>query len=169
MSRPSWDQHWMKMARLAAEMSTCASGRQVGAVFVRDKRLLASGFNGVPSGYPHPEVCERRLRGIPSGQGLELCVCAHAEANGIANAARHGMKLEGSTVYVTAQPCGSCMGALANIGIARVVYAGSYPDPRSQDIARFAGIEVLALEEEGETPTEEPAKEEPSPNGCKSC
>lgn len=133
----------MAVAHLAAQMSTCVSGRRVGAVFVRQKRLLATGFNGVPSGYPHPTVCQRRQQGIPSGMGLELCVCAHAEANGIANAARHGISLAGSTVHVTCQPCAMCMGAMANVGIKRVVYEGSYPDNRSLDVARHAGIELL--------------------------
>ncbi|MBF0308352.1 MAG: dCMP deaminase family protein [Magnetococcales bacterium] len=148
VQRPSWDRHWMDAARLASQMSTCASGRKVGAVFVRDKRLLATGFNGVPSGYPHPSVCIRREKGIPSGQGLDLCVCAHAEINGIANAARYGMSLERATVYVTCQPCASCMGALANVGIEKVVFGGTYPDPRSVEIARYAGIDLLALEED---------------------
>ena len=107
--RPSWDRHWMSAAKLAADMCTCASGRKVGAAFVRDKRLLATGFNGVPSGYPHPETCKRRDLGLPSGEGLHLCVCAHAEANGVANAARYGMTLEGADCYVTTQPCSSCM------------------------------------------------------------
>ncbi|MBF0157947.1 MAG: dCMP deaminase family protein [Magnetococcales bacterium] len=144
-ARPSWDQHWMDAAHLAAQMSTCVSGRKVGAVFVRDKRLLATGFNGVPSGYPHPEVCARREAGVPSGQGLDLCVCAHAEMNGIANAARYGMTLEGATVYVTCQPCAACMGALANVGIRRVISGGSYPDPRSHEIAQWAHIELVSL------------------------
>ena len=140
--RPSWDQHWMDAATLASQMSTCASGRKVGAAFVGDERLLATGFNGVPSGYPHPETCARREAGVPSGQGLELCICAHAEANGIANAARYGVSLQGSTVYVTCQPCASCMGALANVGVARVVYKEPYPDDRSESIAVHDGIKL---------------------------
>jgi dCMP deaminase len=144
-SRPSWDQHWLAAAELAAEMSTCAAGRKVGAAFVQDKRLLATGFNGVPSGYPHPKTCPRREAGLPSGQGLDMCVCAHAEANGVANAARYGVSLQGSTVYVTCQPCASCMGALANVGIARVVYSEPYPDDRSQDIANYAGIKLVRI------------------------
>ncbi|MBF0447408.1 MAG: dCMP deaminase family protein [Magnetococcales bacterium] len=145
VDRPSWDRHWMDAAGLAAQMSTCASGRKVGAVFVRDKRLLATGFNGVPSGYPHPPICPRRAAGLPSGQGLELCVCAHAEANGVANAARHGVSLQSATVYVTCQPCSSCMGALANVGVKQVVFGGPYPDDRSQSIADYAGIELVCL------------------------
>lgn len=144
--RPTWDEHWMDTATLAAQMCTCASGRRVGAVFVRDKRLLATGFNGVPSGFPHPESCPRREAGFASGEGLHLCVCAHAEANGIANAARHGISLEGATVYVTAQPCAACMGALANVGVARVVFGGPYPDDRSKDIAACAGIDLAPFD-----------------------
>lgn len=143
--RPSWDEHWMSVANLAAEMSTCASGRRVGAVFVRDKRLLATGFNGVPSGYPHPTLCTRRELGLPSGQGLEWCVCAHAEMNAITNAARYGIPLEGAMVYVTCRPCAGCMGALANVGVRRVVFGGDYPDPRSEEIARHAGIALINL------------------------
>lgn len=147
MPRPTWDEHWMAAARLASEMSTCASGRKVGAVFVKDKRLLATGVNGVPSGYPHPESCPRRELGLPSGQGLELCVCAHAEANAIANAARHGIPLDGATVYVTCQPCGSCMGALANVGVRRVVFGGHYPDERTHAIAHHAVIDLVCVGE----------------------
>lgn len=146
--RLEWDQHWMDMAHLTSQMSTCASGRKVGAVFVRDKRLLATGFNGVPSGYPHPVTCIRREMGVPSGQGLDLCVCAHAEANAITNAARYGMSLERATVYVTCQPCAGCMGALANVGVQRVVFGGDYPDPRSVEIARYGGIELARMSEE---------------------
>lgn len=146
----------MNMAHLAAQMSTCASGRKVGAVFVRDKRLLATGFNGVPSGYPHPLTCPRREAGLASGEGLKMCVCAHAEANGVANAARHGVAMLGATAYVTCQPCADCMGMLANVGVARVVYGGPYPDERSQGIAHHAGISLVffpadALQAEGGT------------------
>ncbi|MBF0156053.1 MAG: dCMP deaminase family protein [Magnetococcales bacterium] len=135
----------MDAAHLAAQMSTCASGRKVGSVFVRNNRLLATGFNGVPSGYPHPSVCNRRLAGIPSGERLDLCPCAHSETNGIANAARHGVSLEKSTVYVTCRPCGACMGMLANVGVSRVVFDGDYPDARSTEIAGFARIELVPL------------------------
>lgn len=89
----------MRSAEHQSEMCTCAAGREVGAVFVRDKRTLVTGFNGVPSGFPHPMVCKRRELGIPSGEKLELCGCAHAEANGIANAAREGVSLKGAQLY----------------------------------------------------------------------
>lgn len=141
--RSSWHQHWMEAAEHAAKMSTCASGRKVGAVFVRNNRLLVSGFNGVPAKYPHPLVCERKERGIPSGEGLEMCACAHAEANGIANAAREGVNLYGSQLFCTTEPCVMCMGALANVGVKEVIYKDAYHHPKSKDIANKAEIPVL--------------------------
>jgi len=147
--RKSWKQHWMEEAAHVAEMSTCASGRCVGAVFVRDNRVLATGFNGVPAGYPHPEVCERREQNVPSGEKLEMCGCAHAEANGIANAARIGVSLQGSTLYCTTEPCAMCMGALANVGIAEVIYASAYPHELSNRIAAFAVITKTEYNKEG--------------------
>ncbi len=119
MKRKSWNQHYMEMAVHVADMCTCAAGRKVGAVFVRDKRVLSTGFNGVPAKFPHPLVCIRKERNISSGQGLELCGCAHAEANGIANAAREGVSLKDSALYCTTEPCALCMGALANGSISK--------------------------------------------------
>jgi len=138
----------MEEADHASEMSTCAAGRKVGAVFVRDNRVLTTGFNGVPAGYPHPTECVRKIQGVPSGQGLEMCGCAHAEANGIANAARVGVSLMDSTVYCTTEPCAMCMGALANVGIAEVVYRDPYHHVMSAKIASFAGITVSKIAEE---------------------
>ncbi len=144
--RKSWDDHYMEMAEYVAEMCTCAAGRKVGAVFVRDKRVLTTGFNGVPVGFPHPDVCVRKEQGIPSGQGLDMCGCAHAEANGIANAARVGVSLMDSTLYSTTEPCALCMGALANVGVKEVIYRDEYHHKISSDIAVFAGIRVISYE-----------------------
>lgn len=146
MTRPSWPEHWMRNAHNATEMSTCASGRKVGAVAVIDNRQVVTGVNGVPAGYPHPLVCRRRMEGIPSGVAAHLCGCQHAEANVIANAARHGACLRGTTIYVTCQPCSTCMGQLANAGVAKIVYEGDYPDPEALRIAEFAGIEVVRFD-----------------------
>lgn len=143
MKRPSWDEHWMNAADLAAEMSSCVSGRRVGAIAVADNRLLATGFNGVPSGYPHPTVCARRGLMMPSGVHPHLCGCQHAESNLVANAARHGVSIRGSTLYCTAHPCAICMGMIANAGIRRIIYRDPYPDIDSPLIAKYAGIEVL--------------------------
>jgi dCMP deaminase len=144
--RKPWYQHWMEEAEHASEMSTCAAGRKVGAVFVRDNRVLTTGFNGVPAGYPHPEVCARREANVPSGEKLEMCGCAHAEANGIANAAREGIALKGAALYCTTEPCTICMGALANVGISEVYFDKPYPHKMSRDIAKHAGISVFKME-----------------------
>jgi len=109
---------------------------------VRDGRLLTTGFNGVPAKFPHPLICIRKQEGIPSGEGLHKCACAHAEANGIANAARVGVSLYGSTLYCTTEPCVMCMGALANVGVKEVIYANPYHHEMSKDIAAFADIAV---------------------------
>lgn len=133
----------MNAARLAAEMSTCAGGRRVGAVAVVGGQVVATGVNGVPTRYPHPDQCIRRDLGIPSGQQPHLCGCVHAEANAIANAAKHGTRLEGAALFLTCQPCRACMGLLANAGIVSVYYDGDYPDPEAVTIAQWAGIELI--------------------------
>ncbi len=147
--RKAWLQHHMEAARHAAEMSTCASGRKVGAVFVRSNRILTTGFNGVPAKFPHPLVCIRREEKIPSGEQLHKCACAHAEANGIANAAREGVSLLGSSVYVTNAPCASCMGALANVGVKEIFFEHPYPNTMSDEIAFHASIPVTEYIEVG--------------------
>jgi dCMP deaminase len=145
-NRKSWYQHWMEAAEHAAQMSTCAAGRKVGAVFVRDNRLLSTGFNGVPAKFPHPKECKRRLAGIPSGEKLEMCGCAHAEANGIANAAREGISLKDSTLYCTTEPCGMCSGALANVGVRIVVYRDEYRHEIGEEICDYAQITRIKYE-----------------------
>jgi len=141
--RQSWPSHWMDAAFHAAQMSTCTAGRKVGAVFIKDNRMLTTGFNGVPAGYPHPEVCLRKKLQVPSGEKLEMCGCAHAEANGIANAARVGVSLKDSSLYCTTQPCVMCMGALANVGVKEIIYADTYPHGEmSEKIALHADINV---------------------------
>jgi len=145
MNRPHWQEHWMRMATLASEMSTCASGRKVGAVAVSNNRLLATGFNGVPSGSPHPEICLRRQQGVPSGTNYPLCGCQHAEANVVATSARHGVSLFSATIVCTTRPCSTCMGILANAGIERVIYRDEFNDPNSSAIAQHANIAVVKL------------------------
>lgn len=145
IERTAWEQYWMQEAQLIATRSTCAAGRRVGVVFVIDNRRVSAGFNGVPEKYPHPTECARRVAGVPSGQGLDLCVCAHAEVNGIINAARVGVALKGSDVFCTTKPCGGCMGALANTGVARVFFMEDYPSANTDAIALHAGIELIQV------------------------
>lgn len=140
MSRTNWDTFHMDLAAQMAEMTTCQSGRSVGAVIVRDKRVLAMGVNGVPSGYPHPESCARRDLGVPSGERLDLCPCIHAEANALVNAARQGVSIVGATLYCTTMPCQQCMGMVTNAGLSRVVYRDGYASELTRDIAGQGGV-----------------------------
>lgn len=147
MDRPSWIEQGMFEAEGATRMSTCPS-RQVGAVFIRDNRVVVKGFSGVPAHYPHPKSCVRKDRCIPSGEQLHLCPCIHAEANAISNAARVGVSLVGCVVYCTTRPCQNCMGMLANVGVTEVIYRDEYGlshEDMVTEIAQHAGIPLLTI------------------------
>ena len=117
-TRPSWDEYFMDITRRVATRSTCLR-RAVGAILVHDKRIIASGYNGGPSGLAHclDIGCLREKLGIPSGQQHELCRGIHAEQNAIIQAARYGVSIEGSVLYCTTQPCTQCTKMLINAGI----------------------------------------------------
>lgn len=142
--RLSWDQYFMEMAEVVKKRSTCLR-RQVGAVVVKDKRILSSGYNGAPSGIRHCEEtgCLREQLNIPSGERHELCRGTHAEQNAIIQAALHGVKIEGATIYVTHQPCILCTKIIINAGIKTVIYQGDYPDTFSEEMLKEAGIELV--------------------------
>jgi len=145
--RKSWDQYFMEIAYLVASRSTCLR-RSVGAVAVsEDNRILGTGYNGALPGAPHcAEVgCLREKMNIPSGQRQEICRAQHAEANICNFAARHGVALKGASVYVTTQPCTTCIKAMATSGIKKVVFDGDYPDPFACEIAREVGMELIKL------------------------
>jgi len=141
--RPSWDQYFMDIVDLVSKRSTCLR-RHVGAVIVRDKRILATGYNGAPSGIRHcKEVgCLRDKLNIPSGERHELCRGLHAEQNAIIQAALHGVSIMGSTLYCTNHPCIICTKMLINAGITKIVYREGYPDQLSRDMLGEASIEV---------------------------
>ncbi len=144
--RKSWLAHWIQKAKHNSEMSTCAGPRRVGAVITTpDNRALSEGFNGVPAGYPHPKTCARVDAGIPSGQCLDMCPCAHAESNAIDNAARAGVAIKGSYLYCTTKPCVFCMARIANAGIVKVFYDEEYSHEMADDIARYANIELINI------------------------
>ena len=143
MNRESWDSWFLRLTRLAAERTTCAAGRQVGTVLVKDKRILAMGFNGVSVGYPHPTRCARREAGCQTGENLHICPCIHAEANALMSAARAGVAIKGATCYATTQPCTGCMGLLANAGITEVVFDDDYNSPETERIAEYAGVKLV--------------------------
>lgn len=147
MDRPSWDQYFMEMAELTAKRSTCLR-RQVGAVIVKDRRAVATGYNGAPKGIPHCEEkggCLRQQLNVPSGQRHELCRALHAEQNAIIQAAAMGHGIEGGTIYITHQPCAICAKMIINAGINRIVIKEGYPDELAADILKEAGLEVERL------------------------
>jgi len=145
--RPSWDEYFCTITGDVAERSTCLR-RHVGAIIVKDKRILATGYNGAPAGLAHClEVgCLREQRGIPSGTRQELCRGLHAEQNAVIQAARHGISIEGATVYCTNQPCVTCAKILVNAGIVEVVYVNPYPDELAQAMLEEAGVTVRVLD-----------------------
>ncbi len=133
MARPSWDEYFIEITRLVASRSTCLR-RHVGAVIIKNKQILTTGYNGAPSGLAHclDVGCLREQLGIPSGQRHELCRGLHAEQNAIIQAAYHGVSIRGATLYCTDLPCIICTKMIINAGIERVVYEGGYSD----DLAR---------------------------------
>ncbi|MEN3005684.1 dCMP deaminase family protein [Dehalobacterium formicoaceticum] len=148
MMRKSWEQYFMEIAHLVASRSTCLR-RTVGAVAVSgDNRILGTGYNGALPGAPHcDEVgCIRNELKIPSGQRQEICRAQHAEANVCNFAARHGVALDGATVYVTTQPCTTCIKAMATSGVKRVIFEGDYPDPFARQLAQEVGLELIKME-----------------------
>jgi len=143
--RPDWNQYFMDIAELVKTRSTCLR-RQVGAVIVKDKRILTTGYNGAPSGMRHClELggCLREQMKVPSGERHELCRALHAEQNAIIQAAYHGISIQGATMYVTLQPCSLCAKMAVNAGIVKIVFKGSYPDELSMAILEEAGIELV--------------------------
>ena len=132
-NRPSWDEYFMKMANDVATRTTCLR-RGVGAVIVKDRRILATGYNGVPTGLTHCSEtgCLRE----------QICRGLHAEQNAIIQAARYGINIAGATIYVNTQPCVVCAKMLINAGITEIVYQNPYPDELSQELLAESGILV---------------------------
>lgn len=149
--RISWDEYFIQIARLVAQRSTCQR-RHVGAMIVKNKRMLATGYNGAPSGMAHcHEVgCLRDKLKIPSGERHELCRGLHAEQNAIIQAALHGTSVKESVIYVTNQPCVICAKMLINAGITEIVIAGQYPDKLATEFLREAGMKVRVFKEKRE-------------------
>ncbi len=143
MSRPDIDEYFLKLASVVAERATCRR-HHVGAVAVRDKHILATGYNGAPSGLKDclELGCLRDELGIPSGERQEICRAIHAEQNVIIQAALHGVSLEGSTIYCTHTPCVLCAKMLVNARIKRFVSFREYNDKSFVEMFKEAGIEV---------------------------
>jgi len=140
-SRPAWDEYFIKIAKLVSSRSTCLR-RNVGAVIVKNKQVLTTGYNGAPAGVRHcDEVgCMREKMGVPSGERHELCRALHAEQNAFLQAARHGISLDGATMYMTTQPCSICAKMIINAGIKKIIFEGDYPDEFAIELLKEAGV-----------------------------
>ncbi|HHT9120435.1 MAG TPA: deoxycytidylate deaminase [Candidatus Hypogeohydataceae bacterium YC41] len=142
-TRPSWDEYFLRITKEVAQRSTCLR-RQVGALLVLNKRILATGYNGAPKGLAHclDIGCLREKLGIPPGERQELCRGLHAEMNALLQAASYGTQIEGATLYTTNHPCITCAKMLINCGVRRIVALDDYPDGLAKDILKEAGMKV---------------------------
>jgi len=143
LKRPNLDEYFMEIAKVVSKRSTCLR-RKVGAIIVKDKRILATGYNGAPSGLPHCDEigCLREKLNIKSGERIELCRGVHAEMNAIIQCAKFGISCEGATMYTTHFPCITCAKIIINAGIKEIVYAEDYPDEQAYNILKEAGIKI---------------------------
>lgn len=146
-NRPAWDFYFMEIARIVSKRSTCKR-RNVGAVAVKDKRILSTGYNGAPTGLSHclDSGCLRERLNIASGERHELCRGLHAEQNAIIQAAYHGISINGSDIYSTHLPCSICMKMIINAGIQRVFYLDGYSDDLAIELVNESGIFLKKLE-----------------------
>jgi dCMP deaminase len=144
--RPSWDEYFLQMAKLVSQRSTCLR-RKVGAVVVKDKRILATGYNGAPKGLEHclDIGCLREKLKIPSGERHELCRGLHAEQNALIQASLYGISLKDSALYATNQPCIICAKMLINAGIKEIVIADGYPDKMAMEFLKKAKVKIRKI------------------------
>ncbi len=144
--RPSWNEYFMGITELVAQRSTCLR-RKVGAILVRDKRIIATGYNGAPTHIAHclDVGCLREQQGIPSGERHELCRGLHAEQNAIIQAANLGFSVEGSVLYCTHLPCAICAKMLINISLREVYYREGYPDSLTSMMMSEAAIPLQQI------------------------
>jgi len=146
LNRLSWDEYFSQVAQLVSKRSSCMR-RSVGAVIVKDKRILCTGYNGAPSGIKHctETGCIREKLKIPSGKNHELCRGLHAEQNALLQAALSGVSVRGSAMYITNQPCIICAKMLINAGITEIVILNGYPDQMAKDFLKEAKIKLRQL------------------------
>lgn len=141
--RPSYDEYFMEMAHVVAKRSTCLR-RSVGAILVKDKHILSTGYNGAPKGLKHCSEtgCLRENMNIPSGERHELCRGLHAEQNAIIQAAVFGISIKGSILYCTNTPCVVCVKMLINAGVTEIIYAGEYPDNLAKQMLEESTLKI---------------------------
>ncbi|MBF0414074.1 MAG: cytidine/deoxycytidylate deaminase family protein [Desulfamplus sp.] len=146
LNRPSWTTYFMNIAELVATRSTCIR-RKVGAILVKDRRILCSGYNGAPSKIAHciETGCLRHTMQVPSGEKHELCRGVHAEQNAIIQAAYHGISVNSATLYCTDQPCSICAKMIINAGILSVYFKKQYNDPMSIQMFSEAGVQLTPV------------------------
>jgi dCMP deaminase len=146
MSRPNWDEYFLKLAMVVAERSTCQR-RHVGAIAVKDKQILTTGYNGAPSGFQDclSLGCLRNQQNIPSGERTEVCRAIHAEQNCVIQGSLHGISLEGATIYCTHSPCRLCAKQLVQAKIKRVVTYGDYSDTTFNDLFQEGGVSFVKV------------------------
>ncbi|MFH1541765.1 MAG: cytidine/deoxycytidylate deaminase family protein [bacterium] len=144
MNRPDWDEYFMKIAQDVSERAICVK-RQVGAIIVKDNRILSSGYNGAPKGLHHCDEnsCLRKKMNVPSGERHELCRGIHAEQNAIIQAAVYGVSIAGGTMYCNYQPCAICVKMIINAGIIRLVYGGGYPDELAKEMLKESKLIIV--------------------------
>ena len=145
--RPSWDEYFIKIAALVAERSTCLR-HHVGAIIVKDRRILTTGYNGAPAGLPDclELGCLRNQLKIPSGERHEICRAIHAEQNAIIQAGKYGQDINGGTIYCTHSPCIVCAKMIVNAGIKRFVTYMDYPDVGGvRELLKEAGVELAKV------------------------
>lgn len=147
----NWDKRFMDIAEQVATWTSCArEGRAIGAIIVKDKHILTTGYNGAPAGIQSCRdkgYCMRSELGIQSGTHQETCYAVHAEQNAIVQASKFGISVDGATLYCTHQPCTICTRLIINSGIKRVVYKNPYPDEFSMKLFNEAGILVEKFED----------------------
>jgi len=144
--RPDWDKYFLEIVNVVKSRSTCLR-RQVGAVIVKDRQILATGYNGVPRGITHCSEtgCLRKKLNVPSGQRHELCRGLHAEQNAIIQAAYHGVTIKGATIYTNAKPCSICTKMIINAGIKRIVFEEYYNDELADELLKETDIIVECI------------------------
>lgn len=142
--RPSWDEYFMTITKEVTRRSSCVR-RQVGAIIVGEKRILATGYNDTPRGLKNcgEGGCARCASDTPSGVGLDTCLCIHAEQNAIVNAAYHGVSIKDSIIYCTHQPCLTCAKLIINAGIKKIIFEASYPSEVAEKLLAESKVELI--------------------------
>lgn len=152
MNRPDWDEYFMQIAQDTKTRSNCLT-RQVGAIIVKDKRIIATGYNGTPMGIKNCfdggcERCLKRKKGqIQSGEDEDKCICVHAEQNALLQSAYHGISTKDGILFTTASPCRNCAKMIINSGIKRIIAEEKYPDEIAISLFKQAGIDLVIKKE----------------------